>query len=55
MIVNEQEIHVELSMEEAKKAYLNQEPLVFTDENEKQTLIKSLETPKEETKSEEPK
>ncbi|NCD07747.1 MAG: hypothetical protein EOL97_16685, partial [Spirochaetia bacterium] len=55
MIVNEQEIHVQISMEEAKKAYLNQETLIFTDENEKQTLLKSLETPKEETKSEEPK
>ncbi len=51
--VDGQDIHVQLSKEDAKKAYLNQEPLVFTDEAEKQAFIASFETRKEE-KNEEP-
>lgn len=52
MVVDGQEIHVQISKEEAKTRYLNQEPLVFTDEAEKQAFLEDLERPKnEETKS----
>jgi hypothetical protein len=55
MLVNGQEIHVQLNKEEAKKAYLNQESLVFTDEEEKQEFIESFKNEQEEAKQEEPK
>lgn len=50
MLVNGQEIHVQLNKEEAKKAYLNQESLVFTDEEEKQEFIESFKNEQEEPK-----
>ena len=42
MVVDGQEIHVQISKEEAKTRYLNQEPLVFTDEAEKQAFLEDL-------------
>ncbi|MDX9807477.1 MAG: hypothetical protein RBS87_02785 [Acholeplasma sp.] len=53
--VDGQDIHVQLSKEDARKAYLNQEPLVFTDEAEKTEFMASFEAQKEEPKHEEPK
>jgi len=55
MLVDGQEIHVRLNKEEAKKAYLNQESLFFTDEEEKQEFIESFKNEQEEPKQEEPK
>ncbi|MGD9605703.1 MAG: hypothetical protein AB7V00_06120 [Bacilli bacterium] len=42
MIVDNQEIHVQISKDEAIKCHLNQEPLIFTDEQEKQDFYSNL-------------
>jgi hypothetical protein len=62
MIVDNQEIHVQVTLDEARKCHLHQEPLLFTDEIEKQAFYQNLkdnnkpEMPHEETKkTEEPK
>lgn len=55
MMVNDQEIHVQLSFEDAKKAYVNHESLVFTDEEEKQKFMESFEIKEDKSKGDEPK
>ncbi len=57
MIVEGQEIHVQISKEEAVKAHVNQEPLIFTDQAEKEAFLAGLKTdePKNEDKEEKPK
>lgn len=48
MIVEGQEIHVQISKEEAVKAHLNHESLIFTDQAEKEIFLEGLNA-KEET------
>lgn len=42
VVVNGNEIHVQVTNEEAKKSYLNNEELIFTDETEKEQFLRNV-------------
>jgi hypothetical protein len=44
MMIEDKETFVQLTKEEAIKCYLNNEDIIFTDENEKEVFIESLES-----------
>lgn len=52
MMIDGQEIHVQISKEEARQAHLKSEPLIYTDQAEKEAFLASLVNKADEPKQE---